>query len=84
MVFITTTTTTATSTSLSTYDAIVTADALVGGLGTYNSNAVTWEAIGSTEAVSAITRLPADGVPIFLPDGTEVAVVGTVICGLTR
>jgi hypothetical protein len=82
IVFVTTTLTDATSSNLPYYDNIVLGDALRGGLGTYGVTPVTWEAIASAASprvVNAITRLPADDVPIFLPDGTEVAVSGTAL-----
>jgi hypothetical protein len=34
------------------------------------SKPVTWESILSTETINPISRLPADGVPIFLPDAS--------------
>lgn len=79
IVFVTTTLTDAITNNLTHYDTIVRGDALAGGLGTYYVTAVTWEAIGSTDTLNAITRLPADDVPIFLPDGTEVAATGAAL-----
>ena len=79
IVFVTAATTSATSRSLSTYDAVVSGDAAAGGLATYNGSPVIWEAIGSTPTVNAITRLPADGVPLFLPDGSLVAPTGAAL-----
>jgi hypothetical protein len=74
--FTTLTPTTATSSSISFYDNIVQTDANAAGLGTYNGSPVTWMAIGSTATVSAVSRLPMDNVPIYLPTGTEVAAGG--------
>ena len=81
MVFVTTTTTTATSTALSTYDGIATAAAVAGGLGTYGSNAVTWEAIGRHGRFRERDNPTPRGqhVPIFLPDGTEVVSSGAAL-----
>src|SRR5207253_1722055 len=77
--FLTDSTTNATSASVSSYDAIVGAEAVAAGLGTYHGAPVTWAAIVSTSNVSAISRLPADSVPIFLPDGTKIAFGGTAL-----
>jgi hypothetical protein len=79
IIFVTRTTTAAASTSLATYDAVVSGDALAGGLATYRGQAVTWEAIASTPTVNAIDRLPADSVPLFLPDGTLIAPTGVAL-----
>jgi hypothetical protein len=84
IVFVTTTTTDATSADLpGHYDPIVQGDANAAGLGQYAGSPVTWEAIGSTATVNAITRLPATGVPIFLPDGTEVVPSGAALWNTT-
>jgi hypothetical protein len=79
IVFVTNTTTAALSSNITTYDMVVSGDATTAGLGTYAGSPVTWEAIGSTPTVNAITRLPADTVPLFLPDGTEVAASGAAL-----
>jgi hypothetical protein len=80
IVFVTFSRTDATSADLTGhYDPLVTGDAIAAGLGTYNGSPVTWEAIGSTSTVNAISRLPADGVPIFLPSGLEVAPSGAAL-----
>lgn len=79
IVFVTSTTTSALSDVIATYDAIVSSDAAAGGLDTYNGSAVTWQTIGSTPSVDAIDRLPADSVPLFLPDGTQVAASGAAL-----
>src|SRR5262249_32350130 len=76
VVFVTSTTTDATSNFVSTYDTIVSSDAVAGGLGTYAGHPVSWDAIVSTASVSAISRLPADHVGIYLPDGQLVAAGG--------
>jgi hypothetical protein len=79
IVFVTNTTTQATFTDIAHYDMVVNGDATKAGLGTYAGSPVTWETIGSTPTVNAITRLPADTVPIFLPDGTKVADSGAAL-----
>ena len=72
-------TTPATSPNLATYDVLVSADAVASGIGTYNGVPVTYRVIGSTSTQDAISRLPADTVPIYLPDGTEVAPSGAAL-----
>ncbi len=67
IVFLSDTSTPATSANVATYDAIVAADAAAAGLGSYHGSPVTWQAIVSTPTVDAISRLPADNVPIYLP-----------------
>jgi hypothetical protein len=84
MVFVTKTTTTPTSPLIATYDSIVTLDAGLGGIGTYNGASVLWQTIGSTATVNAVTRLPKDSVPIFLPDGKKVAASGTALWSTQR
>ena len=86
IVFVTTATTQATSSSISTYDTVVKNDvtATAPGLLTYNGSPVLYEAIGSTSTVNAISRLPADNVPIYLPDGTEVAAGGSALWNTSR
>jgi PEP-CTERM motif len=79
VVFLTHTVTDATSGSLSYYDGIVSGEAALAGLATYNGVPVTWEAIISTANTSAISRLPADSVPIYLPDGTLVTTGGAAL-----
>jgi len=59
----------ATSTDIGTYDASVSARATAGGLNIYNGNPVTWQAIGSTATVSAISRLPISSRAPFSPHG---------------
>ncbi len=91
IVFVTTTTTQATSSSISTYDNIVATDAVSGGLGTYAGQPVMWEAIATTydpttnpTGVTAVSRLPTDGVPIYLPTGLEVATGGAALWNTTN
>jgi hypothetical protein len=76
IVFVTNTLTPAISSSIGAYDAIVQADAAAGGLGNYQGSPVTWEVIGSTLTTVAVTRLPKDSVPLYLPTGVEVAASG--------
>jgi hypothetical protein len=79
VVFVTTAQTSASSFDISSYDTIVQGEATAAGIGIYNNEPVTWGAIGTTPAVSAVDRLPVDNVPIFLPDGTEVAPSGAAL-----
>jgi len=83
-VFVTITTTPATSSNISFYDSIVQANAVSGGLATYNGSPVTWETLGSTASVSAVSRLPMDNIPIYLPNGTEVATGGAALWATTQ
>jgi hypothetical protein len=77
LVFVTGGTTPATSTDISTYDALVSAEASGAGLSTYGGSPVTWQALGSTEGgVAAIDRL-STSVPIYRLDGTQVATDNT-------
>jgi hypothetical protein len=74
----------ATSSALATYDAVAQIAAQAAGLGTYAGSPVLWEAIVSTSAAnSAISRLPADTVPLYLPDGTKVAPSGAALWNTT-
>jgi hypothetical protein len=81
IVFVTDGTITATSSSHSTYDNFVSSEANLAGLLTYNGSPVTWQAIVSvTDGTNAVARLPKDGVPIFLNNGTtEVATTGAAL-----
>src|SRR5712692_4417970 len=72
VVFVTDGTIDATSGLLSTYDALVSNEATAAGLTSYNGTPVTWKAIVSVSSTDdAISRLPADSVPIYLPDGAN-------------
>jgi hypothetical protein len=83
-VFVTSTTTTATSTDISYYDGFVTSLADAAGLGTYAGLPVTWEDLGSTSTVSAISREPlSDTAPIYMLDGTLVASNATALWSAT-
>jgi hypothetical protein len=85
IVFVTNTLTTAATTQLSFYDLIVSNDAANANLSMYQGSMVHWEAIVSTLNTvtrvrqDAVTRLPKDTVPLFLPDGTRVANSGTAL-----
>jgi len=70
--------TTATSSNLSDYDTFVTNQA--SGF-TYNGEAISWSAIASTTAESAINHLGLTSDPVFLADGTEVT-TSTTATGL--
>jgi hypothetical protein len=75
IVFVTSQTTLAQNFSMTNYDAFVTNMAVnFGGLGTYNGLPVTWQDLGSTSTVSALSREPeTDTAPIYLVNGTLVA-----------
>jgi hypothetical protein len=83
IVFVTDGLITATSGNHSTYDNFVSSEANMAGLLTYNGSPVTWQAIVSVTdgtVASAAGRLPTDGVPIFLNNGTtEVAASGAAL-----
>jgi hypothetical protein len=73
LMFLTDGTTSSASGDHTFYDAVVASEASSAGIGTYNGNPVTWQAlISSTDGTRAIDRLPADSIPIYLLDGTLV------------
>ena len=73
-VFVTSGTTTATSTDIATYDAFVQSAAVAAGLDFYAGSPVTWLVLGSTAAVSALSREPLSfTAPIYRLDGLAVA-----------
>lgn len=63
LVFVTTATHDAASTDIAVYDQFVTTQAELQGLTSYEGNPVTWEVLGSTHGVRAISRLPRSTVP---------------------
>ena len=64
----------AVSSDIATYDALIQGDAVAAGLNTYNGQAVNWMVLGSTAAVSAVSRVPlSSNVPIYRIDGVKVA-----------
>jgi hypothetical protein len=71
-VFVTDGTTAATSTNITDYDSFVQSQA---GGATYNGDTITWQAICSTDAISAITHLGTNpGISgVYRVDGTQVA-----------
>lgn len=75
-VFVTSGTTNATSTSISTYDTFVTSAATAADL-QYDGSPISWQVIGSTSGVTAISRLPNSSPAIYRLDGTKVADSGT-------
>jgi hypothetical protein len=82
--FVTDTTTTATLPTIADYNDFVNADATTeagGGSVTYKGNAITFSAIGSTEAVSAISNIGQTGAPVYLVDGTPIASSDTLSSG---
>lgn len=83
IVFLTVGTTQATSGDIGYYNAFVTNDAIsqAGGIGNsvvYGSTALTWTAIASTNAVSAISNIGSFGVPVYLASGTRITPSDTV------
>ena len=76
-VFETSTFSDATSTNISTYDAFVTARAVAAGLTTYGASPVTWQVIGGTSTISAISRLPTSSPSLYRLDGVKVATGGS-------
>jgi hypothetical protein len=78
-VFVTNGTTEVTSSTITDYDNFVNMQA---GGATYNGAPVTWQAIGSTSAVDAITHItgPTND-PLYLSTGTEVAANTTTGAG---
>ena len=69
-IFVTDGTTQATSSAISTYDTFVNAQA---GGATYNGVTITWQALGSTQAVNVIDHTGLTTGGVFLASGTEVA-----------
>ncbi len=64
----------ATSPNIGDYDNLIQNNAVFAGLDTYNGQAVNWMVLGSTPAVSAVSRVPlSSDVPIYRVDGVEVA-----------
>ncbi len=78
LVFVTSTTTQATNTSIAYYDNFVTTRAVAAGLDTYDGSGVSWHVLGSTAAVSALSRDPATGSssPIYKLNGVLIATSG--------
>lgn len=77
IVFLTVGTTQATSSDIGYYNTFVGNDAInqAGGVGNsvvYGSTVLTWTAIASTNAISAITNIGSFGVPVYLASGTRV------------
>ena len=70
ILFVTSDTTNATSTNISAYDTFVDTDA---NGATYNGSVISWQAIGSTTAVSAINHIGTTGDAVYLVDGTKIA-----------
>jgi MYXO-CTERM domain-containing protein len=73
LVFVTSQTHDATSSNIAVYDTFVAGLASAAALDTYNGSPVTWLALASTDTTAAISRLPADTIPIFRLDGIAVA-----------
>jgi hypothetical protein len=74
LVFVTDGTTPAASTDISTYDAIVSAEAASAGLNTYNGSPVTWQTLGSTEGGSTVAASRfSPTASIYRLDGARIA-----------
>jgi hypothetical protein len=76
IIFATDATRDATSSAIGDYNNFVTNDAMNeagGGSVLYNGSPLSWDAVASTEAMSAISNIGSYGVPVFLSSGTEVA-----------
>jgi hypothetical protein len=63
----------ATSSDISDYDTFIADLAAAAGLTSYFGVPVTWQALGSTSAVSALSRVPLASPALYLLDGTKVA-----------
>jgi hypothetical protein len=77
IVFLTNGVTQATSSDIGYYNTFVNNDAInqAGGIGNnvvYGSTVLTWTAIASTNAVSAITNIGSFGVPVYTASGTRI------------
>jgi hypothetical protein len=77
IVFLTVGTTQATSSDIGYYNTFVSNDAInqAGGVGNnvvYGGTTLTWTAIASTNAVSAISNIGSFGVPVYLASGTRI------------
>jgi len=82
IVFLTVGTTQATSGDIGYYNTFVNNDAIsqAGGIGNnvlYGSTVLTWTAIASTNAVSAISNIGSFGVPVYLGSGTRITASDT-------
>ena len=77
IVFVTSGTHDGVSGTASDYDTFVTNSAVAAGLDTYNGLPVTWQLLGSTRTVDAISRLPASSPALYRVDGAQVATSGT-------
>jgi hypothetical protein len=83
IVFLTVGTTQATSSDIGYYNTFVSNDAInqAGGVGNtvvYGGTTLTWTAIASTNAVSAISNIGSFGVPVYLASGTRITPSDTV------
>ena len=61
------------SSNIADYDQFIAGLAAISGIDTYFGSGVTWQVLGSTNAVSAISRVPVSSPPIFLVNGIKVA-----------
>ncbi len=78
IVFVTNASTNATSTDIATYNAFVNTDAAGA---TYDAAVVSWKVIGSTQTVDAATNIGAFAVPVYLSNGTLIALSTTTGAG---
>src|SRR5262245_35653548 len=81
-VFVTDATIDGTSNNIDTYDTLVNTEANTTVAATYGGAALTWQAIGSTNTVSAINHIGSSiSDQVFLVDGTKVAASTTTSAG---
>jgi hypothetical protein len=64
------------SSNIATYDSFVTTDA---GGATYNGNTITWQAIASTPSEDAIAHIGIKNDPVYLVDGSRVALTDAAL-----
>src|SRR5436853_1072771 len=77
LVFVTSTSFKVQSSDITVYDNFVSGVAATAGLNSYNGSPVTWQVLGSTQTVDAISRVPNSSAPIYLLNGTKVASSGS-------
>lgn len=73
VVFLSSTMHDALSSNIADYDQFITNLAVVAGIDTYFGSPVTWQVLGSTSSVSAISRIPLTSPGLYLLNGDKVA-----------
>jgi hypothetical protein len=73
IVFVTSTSSIAASSNIADYDAFVTTNAVSAGLDTHGLDSVSWQVLGSTASVSAISRVALTSPALYRVDGVRVA-----------